>query len=40
MSIAGFVSDARKWKRFEAEWKSILERESVKCFHMTEFVST
>lgn len=39
MSIAGFVSDVRKWKRFEIEWKGILDRETVRCFHMTEFVS-
>jgi hypothetical protein len=40
MSIAGFVSDVRKWKRFETEWTKILDRESVSCFHMTDFVSS
>jgi hypothetical protein len=40
MSIGGFVSDIKKWKRFETEWKKILDRESVTCFHMTDFVSS
>jgi hypothetical protein len=39
-SIAGFVSDVRKWKRFETKWTKILDRESASCFHMTDFVSS
>jgi len=40
LSIAGFVSDAKKWARFDAEWTKVLRRESVSCFHMTDFVSS
>jgi hypothetical protein len=39
LSIAGFVSDARKWNRFEIEWNAILARESVSAFHMTDFIA-
>jgi hypothetical protein len=39
MAIAGFVSDARKWRRFEDEWNAILHKESVSQLHMTDFVS-
>ena len=38
MSVAGFVSRANKWERYEAEWKKLLPR-SVTMFHMTDFVS-
>lgn len=37
--MAGYVSDAKKWDRFDHHWKAILDRESVKCFHMTDCVS-
>jgi hypothetical protein len=40
LSIAGHVSDVKKWKRFGVEWKAILDRESVSLFHMTDFVSS
>jgi len=40
LSIAGHVSNVKKWKRFETEWRSILDRESVSLFHMTDFVSS
>lgn len=40
MSLAGFVSDVKKWKRFEISWQAILDREGIKCFHMTDFVSS
>jgi len=40
LSIAGFVSDARKWRSFDIEWMKILQRESVSCFHMTAFGSS
>lgn len=40
LTVAGFVSRARKWKRFDAEWAGILARESVSSMHMTDFVSS
>src|SRR5260370_30688958 len=40
ISIAGFVSDAKKWTQFEIEWGKILARESIALFHMTDFVSS
>ena len=40
LSIAGFVSDDRKWGRFEIEWLKILHRESISRFHMTDFASS
>ncbi len=40
LSIAGFVSDARKWGRFENEWRAILARESVCTFHMTDLIAS
>jgi len=39
ITMAGYVSDARKWAKFEAEWNKILEREKVSSFHMTDFAS-
>lgn len=40
MTVAGFVSDIKKWKRFEVEWNKILRRERITIFHMTDFVSS
>jgi hypothetical protein len=40
ISIAGFVSDAKKWAQFEIEWGKILARESIALFHMADFVSS
>lgn len=40
LSIAGYVSDSKKWAQFETEWARILNRESVSRFHMTDFVSS
>ncbi len=40
LSIAGYVSDYRKWARFRIEWARILAGESVSSFHMTDFVSS
>ena len=37
--MAGYVSDARKWTKFETRWNQILRRENVACFHMTDFAS-
>lgn len=39
MAIAGFVSDVKKWRRFEVEWNAILSRESVSRLHTTDFIS-
>ena len=35
ISIGVFVCDVKEWKRFQVEWKRILDRESITCFHMT-----
>ena len=39
IAISGFVSDVKKWAHFGIEWRRILDRESISCFHMTDFVS-
>jgi hypothetical protein len=39
LTMAGYVAGLNKWDKFEKRWKEILEREHVKCFHMTDFVS-
>ena len=39
LTIAGFVSRAEKWARFEEHWKSLLPP-TVTMFHMTDFVSS
>lgn len=39
LTLAGYISDARKWSKFETEWGKILAREKVGCFHMTDFAS-
>jgi len=40
LTVAGFVSTVNKWMRFEEEWTTILKREGIKVFHMTDFVSS
>lgn len=39
MTMAGYVSDVKKWAKFERRWKEILDRQGVKQFHMTDCVS-
>jgi hypothetical protein len=39
LTMAGYVSDDKKWAKFEAEWNKILGREKVGGFHMTDFAS-
>jgi hypothetical protein len=39
VTVCGFVSDSKKWTKFDAEWKSILAGESLEYFHMTDFVA-
>jgi hypothetical protein len=39
LTVAGFVSDVRKWSRFDAVWESILKREEIPAFHMADFVA-
>jgi Protein of unknown function (DUF3800) len=39
MTVAGFVSSVKKWKRFEGEWDALLRAACVKYFRMSEFVS-
>ena len=39
LTMAGYVSNAKKWKKFEQRWKEIIDREGVKQFHMTDCVS-
>ena len=38
ISMAGFVSDAAQWLKFEVEWKSLLPH-GIELFHMTDFVN-
>jgi hypothetical protein len=40
LTVAGFVSTVKKWKRFEVEWNAILQLEGINEFHMTDFVSS
>jgi len=40
LTVAGAVSPVKKWIRFEAEWKSILESEGVTEFHATDFAAS
>jgi len=40
ITVAGFVSTVKKWERFEKEWNAVLNREGIKVFHMTDFVSS
>lgn len=35
-TIAGYVSHISKWRRFEMEWKNVLLKSGIKCFHMSE----
>jgi hypothetical protein len=39
LTVSGFVSDVRKWSKFDAEWDAILMAEGLNCFHMTDFVA-
>jgi len=39
LTMAGYVSDAKKWAKFECRWQEILDRENIKSFHMTDCVS-
>jgi vacuolar-type H+-ATPase subunit I/STV1 len=39
ITMAGYVSDVKKWAKFEVTWNRILEREKVSSFHMTDFAS-
>lgn len=39
ITMAGYMSDDKKWAKFEATWNKILEREKVIRFHMTDFAS-
>ncbi|MBZ5661887.1 MAG: hypothetical protein LAO08_15905 [Acidobacteriia bacterium] len=39
MTMVGYVSDVKKWTKFEKLWQEILDREGVKQFHMTDCVS-
>jgi hypothetical protein len=39
VTVCGFVSDAKKWAKFDAEWKNLLAGESLDYFHMTDFVA-
>jgi hypothetical protein len=40
LTVSGFVSRVEKWARFEQEWGSILKREGINFFHMTDFASS
>jgi Protein of unknown function (DUF3800) len=39
ITMAGYVSDVKKWAKFEKRWQEILNRDGVKRFHMTDCVS-
>jgi hypothetical protein len=39
LTMAGYVSDAKKWGKFEQRWQRILDDAEVRQFHMTECVS-
>src|ERR1035438_6245958 len=39
LTMAGFVSDVRKWAKFDGKWSAILKRENIPAFHMTDFVA-
>src|SRR5271157_889044 len=40
MTVAGFSSTVKKWKRFDIEWTKILRSEGVNLFCMTDFVNS
>ncbi len=37
VTIAGYLSDERRWKRFEREWASALKEHGAKYLHMKEY---
>jgi len=39
LTMAGYVSDVKKWTKFERRWNEILDRENIRSFHMTDFAS-
>ncbi len=39
MTVCGLVSTVKRWKAFDAEWRSLLSAHSIDCFHMTDFVT-
>lgn len=36
--VAGYISTVDQWIRFDMDWKQILARYGIKCFHMKDFV--
>lgn len=39
ITMAGYVSDVKKWAKFGQCWEAILQREGVSAFHMTDCIS-
>jgi Protein of unknown function (DUF3800) len=39
LTVAGYVSDTKKWLKFTNRWQEILDRDGVTIFHMTDCVS-
>jgi hypothetical protein len=39
LTMAGYVSDEKKWGKFDKHWREILDRQGIQCFHMTDCVS-
>jgi predicted RNA-binding protein with PUA domain len=35
--VSGFISTAKKWRRFEEKWQRLLDKEGLPYFHMKEF---
>ena len=35
--VSGFISTAKKWRQFEADWQAVLDKFGVPYFHMREF---
>ena len=40
LTVAGFVSNMKRWDRFDHKWSDILKRNQITSFHMTDFVSS
>jgi hypothetical protein len=39
LTVAGYISNTKRWAKFANRWQEILDREGIKTFHMTDCVS-
>src|SRR4051794_29762848 len=39
LSMGGYVGKANQWVEFERNWKELLARRSIECFHLTDYQS-